>query len=94
MRPANAPRPAQVISIKQMIAPAAAPDRLTPFIQCAKAVNASVIAAAIQKVVQSVRQVRGQSPANQVPDCHLSLCANQGAGALATCVLIVGDERP
>lgn len=48
----------------------------------------------IQKVVQSVRQVRGQSPVNQVPDCHVSLCANQGSGALSTCVMIVGDERP
>jgi acetyl-CoA acetyltransferase len=48
----------------------------------------------IQKVVQSVRQVRGQSPVNQVADCHVSLCATQGAGALATCLLIVGDERP
>jgi acetyl-CoA acetyltransferase len=48
----------------------------------------------LQKVVQSVRQVRGQSLVNQVPDCHLSLSANRGAGALAMEVLIVGDERP
>lgn len=48
----------------------------------------------LQKVVQSVRQVRGQSQANQVDGCRVSLCSNQGAGALSTCLLIVGDSRP
>jgi acetyl-CoA acetyltransferase len=48
----------------------------------------------LQKVVQCVRQVRGQSPVNQVPGCRVSLCSNSGAGAMNTTILIAGDAPP
>lgn len=44
----------------------------------------------LQKVVQSVRQVRGDAP-NQVPGAKISMATNGGAGALFTHVLLVGS---
>src|SRR5205807_6144912 len=54
MRATNAPRPADAIRAKQMTAPAAAPDRLTPFTNRAKVVNATVTIAAIQRELLSI----------------------------------------
>ena len=45
----------------------------------------------LQKVVQSVRQVRGDAP-NQVSGANVSMATNGGAGALFTHVLLVGSE--
>jgi acetyl-CoA acetyltransferase len=48
----------------------------------------------LQKIVQSVRQVRGTAPVYQAKDCHTSICCGSGgAGSLQLSMLIVGDER-
>ena len=36
--------------------------------------------------------VRGEAGPLQVPDAHIALCSNGGAGALFTTLLILGDE--
>ena len=48
----------------------------------------------LQKVVQCVRQVRGEASANQVPDAHVAITSTAGAGAMTMPVLLIGDERP
>ena len=46
----------------------------------------------MQRAVRAVEQLRGQAGNLQVPDAHIALCSNGGAGALFTTVLILGDE--
>jgi acetyl-CoA acetyltransferase len=46
----------------------------------------------MQRAVRAVEQLRSQAGALQVPDAHIALCSNGGAGALFTTVLILGDE--
>jgi acetyl-CoA acetyltransferase len=46
----------------------------------------------MQRAVRAVQQLRGQAGDLQVPDAHIALCSNGGAGALFTTVLILGDE--
>ncbi|MSQ61100.1 MAG: thiolase family protein [Dehalococcoidia bacterium] len=48
----------------------------------------------LQRIIQAVRQVRGDSVVNQVPNAHVAITNNGGAGALYTDVLLVGDQRP
>lgn len=45
----------------------------------------------IQKVVQAVRQVRGDAP-NQVPGCRVALASTAGSGAMNSAMLLVGDS--
>jgi acetyl-CoA acetyltransferase len=46
----------------------------------------------MQRAVRAVEQLRGQAGALQVPDAHIALCSNGGAGALFNTLLILGDE--
>jgi acetyl-CoA acetyltransferase len=46
----------------------------------------------MQRAIRAVQQLRGQAGNLQVPDAHIALCSNGGAGALFTTVLILGDE--
>jgi acetyl-CoA acetyltransferase len=46
----------------------------------------------LQRAIRAVQQLRGQAGNLQVPDAHIALCSNGGAGALFTTVLILGDE--
>lgn len=46
----------------------------------------------MQRAIRAVQQLRGQAGNLQVPDAHVALCSNGGAGALFTTVLILGDE--
>ena len=46
----------------------------------------------MQRAIRAVQQLRGQAGNLQVPDTHIALCSNGGAGALFTTVLILGDE--
>jgi acetyl-CoA acetyltransferase len=46
----------------------------------------------MQRAVRAVQQLRGEAGPLQVPDAHIALCSNGGAGALFTTLLIVGDE--
>ncbi|MGO8769543.1 MAG: thiolase family protein [Mycobacterium sp.] len=46
----------------------------------------------MQRAIRAVQQLRGQGGDLQVPDAHVALCSNGGAGALFTTVLILGDE--
>lgn len=46
----------------------------------------------MQRAIRAVQQLRGQAGELQVPDAHIALCSNGGAGALFTTVLILGDE--
>lgn len=46
----------------------------------------------MQRAIRAVQQLRGQAGDLQVPDAHIALCSNGGAGALFTTVLILGDE--
>ncbi|HKI39591.1 MAG: thiolase family protein [Mycobacterium sp.] len=46
----------------------------------------------MQRAIRAVEQLRGQGGDLQVPDAHVALCSNGGAGALFTTVLILGDE--
>ena len=46
----------------------------------------------MQRAVRAVQQLRGQAGNLQVPDAHIALCSNGGAGALFTTVLILGDQ--
>jgi acetyl-CoA acetyltransferase len=46
----------------------------------------------MQRAIRAVQQLRGQADGLQVPDAHIALCSNGGAGALFTTVLILGDE--
>jgi acetyl-CoA acetyltransferase len=46
----------------------------------------------MQRAIRAVQQLRGQAGNLQVPDAHIVLCSNGGAGALFTTVLILGDE--
>lgn len=46
----------------------------------------------MQRAIRAVHQLRGQAGDLQVPDAHIALCSNGGAGALFTTVLILGDE--
>jgi acetyl-CoA acetyltransferase len=46
----------------------------------------------MQRAVRAVQQLRGDAAALQVPDAHVALCSNGGAGALFTTVLLLGDE--
>ena len=46
----------------------------------------------MQRAVRAVQQLRREADNLQVPDAHIALCSNGGAGALFTTVLILGDE--
>lgn len=46
----------------------------------------------MQRAIRAVQQLRGQAGDLQVPDAHVALCSNGGAGAMFTTVLILGDE--
>ena len=46
----------------------------------------------MQRAIRAVQQLRGQAGDLQVPDAHIALCSNGGAGALFTTLLILGDE--
>jgi acetyl-CoA acetyltransferase len=46
----------------------------------------------MQRAIRAVQQLRGQAGNLQVPDAHVALCSNGGAGALFTTVLLLGDE--
>jgi acetyl-CoA acetyltransferase len=46
----------------------------------------------MQRAIRAVEQLRGAAGELQVPDAHIALCSNGGAGALFTTVLILGDE--
>jgi acetyl-CoA acetyltransferase len=46
----------------------------------------------MQRAIRAVQQLRGQAANLQVPDAHIALCSNGGAGALFTTVLILGDQ--
>lgn len=46
----------------------------------------------MQRAIRAVQQLRGAAGDLQVPDAHIALCSNGGAGALFTTVLILGDE--
>ncbi|MGO9927961.1 MAG: thiolase family protein [Mycobacterium sp.] len=46
----------------------------------------------MQRAIRAVQQLRRQAGDLQVPDAHIALCSNGGAGALFTTVLILGDE--
>jgi acetyl-CoA acetyltransferase len=48
----------------------------------------------MQRATRAVVQLRGGAGDLQVPDCHVALCSNGGAGALFTTVLLLGDDRP
>jgi acetyl-CoA acetyltransferase len=45
----------------------------------------------MQRAIRAVQQLRGDAGALQVPDAHIALCSNGGAGALFTTVLLLGD---
>ena len=46
----------------------------------------------MQRAIRAVQQLRGEAGTLQVPDAHIALCSNGGAGALFTTLLILGDE--
>ncbi|OBI91024.1 thiolase family protein [Mycobacterium asiaticum] len=46
----------------------------------------------MQRAVRAVTQLRGDAGELQVPNAHVALCSNGGAGALFTTVLLLGDE--
>lgn len=46
----------------------------------------------MQRAVRAVQQLRGQAGELQVPDAHIALCSNGGAGALFTTLLLLGVE--
>ena len=46
----------------------------------------------MQRAIRGVQQIRGEAGDLQVPDTHVALCSNGGAGALFTTVLLLGDE--
>jgi acetyl-CoA acetyltransferase len=46
----------------------------------------------MQRAIRGVQQIRGAAGDLQVPDAHVALCSNGGAGALFTTVLLLGDE--
>ncbi|BBZ46521.1 hypothetical protein MPRM_38020 [Mycobacterium parmense] len=46
----------------------------------------------MQRAIRAVAQLRGQAGDLQVPDAHVALCSNGGAGALFTTLLLLGDE--
>lgn len=46
----------------------------------------------MQRAIRAVQQLRGDAGALQVPEAHIALCSNGGAGALFTTLLILGDE--
>ena len=46
----------------------------------------------MQRAIRAVHQLRGEAGALQVPDAHIALCSNGGAGALFTTLLLLGDE--
>jgi acetyl-CoA acetyltransferase len=47
----------------------------------------------LQKIVQSVRQVRGDAP-NQIDGAEVAICSTAGSAARMNPVLIVGSSRP
>ncbi|CNK31887.1 acetyl-CoA acetyltransferase [Mycobacterium tuberculosis] len=46
----------------------------------------------MQRAIRAVQQLRGDAGTLQVPDAHIALCSNGGAGALFTTLMILGDE--
>ena len=47
----------------------------------------------MQRAIRAVQQLRGDAGALQVPDAHIALCSNGGAGALFTTVLLWETSR-
>jgi len=56
--------------------------------------HAGINAQQFQRVIRGVEQIRGTCQTMQVPDAHVALCTNGGAGALFTDVMVIGKERP
>jgi acetyl-CoA acetyltransferase len=46
----------------------------------------------MQRAIRAVQQLRGEAGPLQIPDSHIALCSNGGAGALFTTVLLLGDN--
>jgi acetyl-CoA acetyltransferase len=46
----------------------------------------------MQRAIRAVQQIRGDAGPLQVPDAHIALCSNGGAGAMFTTVALLGDE--
>lgn len=46
----------------------------------------------MQRVIRGVQQLRGEAGPLQVPNAHVALCSNGGAGALYSTVMLLGDE--
>jgi acetyl-CoA acetyltransferase len=53
-----------------------------------------VSAQALQRVIRSVQQLRGECRSGQVGGAEVALCSNGGSGALFSDVMVVGSERP
>jgi hypothetical protein len=45
-----------------------------------------------QRAIRAVQQIRGDAGPLQVPDAHIALCSNGGAGAMFTTVALLGDQ--
>lgn len=48
----------------------------------------------IQRIVESVVQMRGTGGNRQVKDARVAMCSNGGSGALFTWVLLLGKDKP
>jgi acetyl-CoA acetyltransferase len=46
----------------------------------------------MQRAIRAVQQIRGDAGELQIPDAHIALCSNGGAGAMFTTVALLGDE--
>jgi len=46
----------------------------------------------MQRAIRAVQQIRGDAGPLQVPDAHIALCSNGGAGAMFTTVALLGDQ--
>jgi acetyl-CoA acetyltransferase len=46
----------------------------------------------MQRAIRAVQQLRGDAGPVHVPDAHIALCSNGGAGAMFTTVLLLGDQ--
>jgi acetyl-CoA acetyltransferase len=48
----------------------------------------------LQRVARGVQQLQGTCETNQVPGAEVAMCSNLGAGAMASTVVLLGNERP